>query len=46
MEVFYANMLSLLDEKEVTVIFSNVEDILLTNTVWFHAPVARISEVF
>jgi actin cytoskeleton-regulatory complex protein PAN1 len=32
-EVFYASMLSLLDEKAITVIFANVEDILLTNTV-------------
>lgn len=31
--VFYANMLPLLDEKAITVIFANVEDILLTNTV-------------
>ena len=32
-EVFYSNLLSILDEKAITVIFANVEDILLTNTV-------------
>ena len=32
-EVFYSNLLSILDEKGITVVFANVEDILLTNTV-------------
>ncbi|KAF4578312.1 hypothetical protein EYR36_000119 [Pleurotus pulmonarius] len=31
-EVFYSSMLPLLDTKAVTVVFANVEDILLTNT--------------
>lgn len=31
--VFYANILPLLEEKAATVIFANVEDILLVNTV-------------
>ncbi|KAF8888235.1 hypothetical protein BD779DRAFT_1524285 [Infundibulicybe gibba] len=31
-EVFYSSMLPLLDRKEVTVIFANIEDLLLTNT--------------
>jgi actin cytoskeleton-regulatory complex protein PAN1 len=35
--VFYANILSLLDEKAITVVFANVEDILLTNTVCCHS---------
>ena len=30
---FYANVYSLLDEKARTVVFANVEDILLMNTV-------------
>ncbi|KAG8833257.1 hypothetical protein FRC17_011032 [Serendipita sp. 399] len=33
-EVFYASMLTLLDEKAITVIFANIEDILLTNTAF------------
>lgn len=32
-QVFYANIMPLLDDKATTVIFANVEDILLTNTV-------------
>ncbi|KDQ59802.1 hypothetical protein JAAARDRAFT_56764 [Jaapia argillacea MUCL 33604] len=32
--VFYSSMLSLLDQKAITVIFANVEDILLTNTTF------------
>jgi len=34
-QVFYANIMPLLDDKASTVIFANVEDILLTNTVRF-----------
>ncbi|EMD34285.1 hypothetical protein CERSUDRAFT_117167 [Gelatoporia subvermispora B] len=33
-EVFYANLLSVLDPKAITVIFANVEDLLLTNTTF------------
>ncbi|TCD66409.1 hypothetical protein EIP91_001400 [Steccherinum ochraceum] len=33
-EVFYSNLLSIMDEKAVTVVFANVEDILLTNTTF------------
>lgn len=33
-EVFYSNMLALLDEKAINTIFANVEDILLTNTAF------------
>jgi len=32
-QVFYAKIMPLLDDKATTVIFANVEDILLTNTV-------------
>lgn len=32
-QVFYTKLLPLLDEKATKVIFANVEDILLTNTV-------------
>lgn len=32
MQVFYASLLNLLDEKAQTVIFANVEDMLLANT--------------
>ena len=32
-QVFYSSMLPLLDTKAITVIFANVEDILITNTV-------------
>ncbi len=32
-QVFYRGLLPHLDEKAATVIFANVEDILLTNTV-------------
>jgi hypothetical protein len=34
-EVFYASILPILSEKEATVVFANVEDLLLTNTVRF-----------
>ena len=35
-QIFYSKTLPLLDEKAVKVVFANVEDILLTNTVgWF-----------
>ncbi|KAI0261797.1 hypothetical protein BC834DRAFT_925418 [Gloeopeniophorella convolvens] len=33
-EIFYSSMLSILEPKAVTVIFANVEDILLTNTTF------------
>ncbi|KAF5349732.1 hypothetical protein D9756_008898 [Leucocoprinus leucothites] len=33
-EVFYSSMLELLSRKEITVIFANIEDILLTNTAF------------
>ncbi|SJL08834.1 uncharacterized protein ARMOST_12205 [Armillaria ostoyae] len=36
-EHFYSNMLSLLDMKAVTVVFTNVEDILITNTTFMSA---------
>ncbi|WVO21625.1 uncharacterized protein IAS62_002934 [Cryptococcus decagattii] len=36
-EVFYASLLSLLDEKALTVIFANIEDILLFNTGFLSA---------
>lgn len=32
-QTFYAGLMSMLDPKAITVIFANVEDILLTNTV-------------
>jgi hypothetical protein len=32
MQVFYASMLDILDDKALTVIFANIEDILLTAT--------------
>jgi hypothetical protein len=32
-EVFYSNLMSLLDQKAITVVFANIEDILLTSTV-------------
>ncbi|EKM83232.1 hypothetical protein AGABI1DRAFT_118549 [Agaricus bisporus var. burnettii JB137-S8] len=32
--VFYSSMLNLLSRKEITVIFANIEDILLTNTAF------------
>ncbi|ODN95281.1 hypothetical protein L198_04672 [Cryptococcus wingfieldii CBS 7118] len=37
MLVFYASLLSMLDEKALTVIFANIEDILLFNTGFFSA---------
>lgn len=33
-QVFYASLLRLLDDKALTVIFANVEDILLANTAF------------
>ncbi|KAK0492066.1 hypothetical protein EDD18DRAFT_1080080 [Armillaria luteobubalina] len=36
-EHFYSNMLSLLDMKAVTVVFANVEDILIINTTFMSA---------
>ena len=36
-EVFYASMLELLDEKALTVIFANIEDLLLSNMGFFSA---------
>jgi actin cytoskeleton-regulatory complex protein PAN1 len=35
MKVFYTSLMPILDQKANTVIFANVEDILLTNTVSF-----------
>lgn len=32
-QVFYTRLLPLLDQKAITVIFANIEDLLLTNTV-------------
>ena len=32
-QVFYSSLLPILSEKEVTVVFANIEDILLINTV-------------
>lgn len=32
-QVFYSRTMPLLDEKAVKVVFANIEDILLTNTV-------------
>ena len=32
-QVFYSSMLSILSEKEITVVFANIQDILLANTV-------------
>ncbi|KAL6308638.1 hypothetical protein BKA93DRAFT_822360 [Sparassis latifolia] len=43
-EVFYANLLPLLDEKAITVIFANIEDILLTNTTFFSSLEERQKE--
>lgn len=34
LQVFYSSMLELLSLKEITVIFANIEDILLTNTAF------------
>ena len=34
MQIFYASLLDTLDEKAQTVIFANVEDILLANTAF------------
>jgi hypothetical protein len=31
--VFYANLMSLLDDKELTVIFANIEDILIMSSM-------------
>ncbi|KDR82039.1 hypothetical protein GALMADRAFT_240494 [Galerina marginata CBS 339.88] len=33
-EVFYSSMVSLLSTKEITVVFANIEDLLLTNTAF------------
>lgn len=33
-EVFYSSLLPILSEKEITVVFANIEDILLTNTAF------------
>ena len=36
-QIFYSKTMPLLDEKAVKVVFANIEDILLTNTVrWYH----------
>ncbi|KAI0933423.1 hypothetical protein AcV5_005570 [Taiwanofungus camphoratus] len=42
--LFYANVLSLLDEKAIKVIFANVEDILLVNTTFLSSLEARQKE--
>jgi hypothetical protein len=33
LQVFYTSLLPVLDRKAITVVFANVEDLLLTNTV-------------
>ncbi|KAF8959742.1 hypothetical protein BDZ97DRAFT_1836791 [Flammula alnicola] len=33
-EVFYSSMLPMLSQKEITVVFANIEDLLLTNTAF------------
>jgi len=43
-EIFYSKTLPLLDEKAVTVIFANVEDILLTNTTFLSSLEERQKE--
>ncbi|OBZ75962.1 Actin cytoskeleton-regulatory complex protein pan1 [Grifola frondosa] len=43
-EHFYANVLSILDQKAVTVIFANVEDILLMNTTFLSSLEQRQKE--
>jgi len=43
-ELFYANLLELLDEKAVKVIFANVEDILLMNTTFLSSLEERQKE--
>ncbi|TFK45949.1 hypothetical protein OE88DRAFT_1639082 [Heliocybe sulcata] len=43
-EVFYASLLPLLDTKAITVIFANVEDILLTNTTFLSSLEERQKE--
>ena len=35
-EIFYTSLLPILSMKETTVIFANVEDLLLVNTVSYH----------
>ncbi|THH02546.1 hypothetical protein EW145_g6732 [Phellinidium pouzarii] len=43
-EVFYSSMLSLLDEKEITVVFANIEDLLLVNTTFLSSLEERQKE--
>ncbi|KAF7972256.1 hypothetical protein HWV62_18572 [Athelia sp. TMB] len=43
-EVFYSSMIPLLDQKAITVIFANVEDILLTNTTFLSSLEERQKE--
>ncbi|THG95777.1 hypothetical protein EW026_g5934 [Hermanssonia centrifuga] len=43
-EVFYTSLLPLLDQKAVTVIFANVEDILLSNTTFLSSLEERQKE--
>lgn len=45
-QVFYSSMLPLLSRKEVTVVFANIEDLLLTNTVRFILhPTASMTDI-
>ncbi|TFK20128.1 hypothetical protein FA15DRAFT_600278 [Coprinopsis marcescibilis] len=43
-EVFYSSMLDILSHKEITVVFANVEDILLTNTAFLSSLEERQKE--
>lgn len=44
--MFYSSLLPLLDTKAVTVVFANVEDILLTNTVSIPSRVISLLTIF
>lgn len=43
-EVFYTNLIPILDQKATTVIFANIEDILLTNTTFLSSLEERQKE--
>ncbi|KAI5118090.1 hypothetical protein M0805_007740 [Coniferiporia weirii] len=43
-EVFYSSMVSMLDEKEITVVFANIEDLLLVNTAFLSSLEERQKE--
>ncbi|KAJ3522358.1 hypothetical protein NMY22_g11925 [Coprinellus aureogranulatus] len=43
-EVFYSSMLEVLSQKEITVVFANIEDILLTNTAFLSSLEERQKE--